>query len=58
MGVSESLTWEPAGGKVIPSSFIDLIVADIRLNWGSFWNSSDHSTIKDFSFSHTLGWAF
>lgn len=56
--LDEPLTWDPAAGNVTPSSFRDLIVAAIRLHWGSFWNSSDHSTIRDFSFSQTLGWAF
>lgn len=42
----------------MPSSFKDLMVALIRLSCGSFWNSSAHSTIRAFSFSHTLGWAY
>lgn len=41
----------------MPSSFRDLMVAPIRLSCGSFWKSSAHSTIRAFSFSHTLGWA-
>ena len=50
-------TCEDAEGKLMPSSFKDLIVAPTRLSCGSFWNSSAHSTIRAFSFSHTLGWA-
>lgn len=52
------LTCADAEGKLMPSSFRDLMVALIRLSCGSFWNSSAHSTIRAFSFSHTLGWAY
>lgn len=50
-------TCEGPVGKLMPSSFRDLMVAPIRLSCGSFWKSSAHSTIRAFSFSHTLGWA-
>lgn len=55
---SAAPTWDPAAGKVTPSSFRDLMVAEIKLHCGSFWNSSDHSTMRVFSFSLTLGWAW
>lgn len=51
-------TCEDGDGKLTPSSFRDLMVAPIRLNCGSFWKSSAHSTIRAFSFSHTLGCAW
>lgn len=54
----EALTCEEAEGKLMPSSFRDLMVAPIKPSCGSFWKSSAHSTIRAFSFSHTLGWAY
>lgn len=49
-------TWDPTAGKVTPCSRRFLIIAEIRLSWGSLRKSSAHSTIRAFSFSHTLGW--
>lgn len=51
-----SAAWEPMAGNVTPCSLRFLIIADIRLSCGSFLNSSVHSTIRAFNFSHTLGW--
>lgn len=48
-------TWEPTAGKVTPCSRRFLIIAEMRLSWGSLRKSSAHSTIRAFSFSHTLG---
>lgn len=39
-----------------PCSLRFLIMADMRLSWGSLRKSSAHSTISAFSFSHTFGW--
>ena len=49
-------TCDPTAGKVTPCSRRFLIIAEIKLSWGSLRKSSAHSTIKAFSFSHTLGW--
>lgn len=49
------LTWEPTAGKVTPCSLRFLIIAEMRLSWGSFLKSSAHSTMRALSFSHTFG---